>query len=65
MEIGNVVEWIVYRPGFPKKYGVITHTFLHPRGAKAGQVASHRVSWVHNGEIKFNTFRPEDLTVLG
>ena len=65
MKIGNVVEWTVYQPGFPKKFGVITHTFRYPRGAKAGQVASHRVSYVHNGEVKFNTFRPRDLTVLG
>ena len=65
MKIGNLVEWTVYRPGFPKKRGVITHTFRYPRGAKAGQVASHRVQWLgYEGKIEYNTFRPRDLTVL-
>ena len=65
MKIGNLVQWIVYRPSFPKKQGVITHTFRYPRGAKAGEVASHRVQWLNKaGEVQSNTFRPEDLTVL-
>jgi len=65
MEIGNLVQWILNRPGFPKMQGVITYTFRYPQGPKAGQVASHRVQWLNKaGELQSNTFRPRELTVL-
>jgi len=65
MEIGNLVQWTVNRPGFPKKQGVITRTFRCAVGAKAGMVTSHRVQWLNkDGEVRSNTFRPRDLTVL-
>ena len=65
MKVGNLVQWVLNRPGFPKMQGVITHTFHYPRGPKAGQVASHRVHWFNKvGEVQSNTFRPRELTVL-
>lgn len=65
MKVGNLVQWVLNRPGFPKMQGVITYTFCFPGGARAGQVASHRVQWLNkDGKIQSNTFRPRDLTVL-
>ena len=65
MKVGNLVQWTVNQPGFPKKQGVITRTFRCAVGVKAGQVTSHRVQWLNkDGEIRVNTFRPRDLTVL-
>lgn len=59
MKVGNLVQWVLNCPGFPKRQGTITETFYHN-----GQLASHRVCWFENGELKSNTFRPRDLEVL-
>ena len=66
MKVGNLVQWVENQPGFPKRQGVVTHTFCFPGGPKAGQVASHRVHWVskHTGKMVCNTFRPSELTVI-
>lgn len=65
MKVGNLVEWTLNCPGYPKRRGVITHTFRYPGGIHKGKVASHRVHWVHkNGKTFCNTFRPSELTVL-
>lgn len=63
MKVGNLVEWVLNQPGFPKRRGVITHTFYRP--GNPNEVASHRVHWVNkNGKTFCNTFRPRELTVL-
>ena len=65
MKVGNLVQWVLNCPGFPTRQGVITHTFRYVDGPCAGDIASHRVQWLNkSGEIRSNTFRPRDLTVL-
>lgn len=64
MKVGNLVQWVLNRPGFPKMQGVITYTFYRPAD-KPNEVASHRVQWLNKaGELQSNTFRPRDLEVL-
>ena len=66
MKVGNLVQWVLNQPGFPKRQGVITHTFRFKDGIHQGKVTSHRVHWVskHTGKLVCNTFRPRDLEVL-
>lgn len=66
MKVGNLVQWVENQPGFPKRQGVITHTFRFKDGIHQGKVTSHRVHWVnkHTGKLVCNTFRPRDLEVL-
>ena len=65
MKVGNLVEWTLNCPGYPKRQGVITYTFRFIDGPNAGQIASHRVHWINkSGKTFSNTFRPRELEVV-
>lgn len=60
MQVGSLVEYVVNRPGFPKRHGIIYKSYHHENG----EIASHGVMFFDGKEPVSNSFRERDLKVM-
>ena len=61
MKIGDLVSYMVMRPGYPRRIGIITGSY---RNMRTDSVAAFTVQFFDGKKPETNSFRPNALELI-